>query len=599
PTPFNLYLISAYVDEFVIVAGLFVWLIFSLKIGKRMRYIVTVIFGALMILLVSAHFDTPFVVLALLSIPLCASFLIYDRFSLTKRKFLNLQTSLLYINYIGILAIIVGAISTIAILSRDLHLFSYQPGVVLHDYAYQLFDLISDVSPLAILLLGCCIPVKLIINESRRVLLNVKNKKCSINEKYLDDDDRKEEKGNRKRSNTVNEFDTNYYDHVKIRTRTIIIYISLFMFLSVILAFIPHLPSVNKDNQQIGSDSDSYVNWTKALIHSNSAVNFTKQAFFVQSSGERPLSLIFIYGIVKLFDAQNSLLTIIEHLPLILAPSLVFVSYFLTRELTSSDKASLVASFLTAVSFQTMVGVYAGYYANWIALIFGFSSIIFLIRFLKKRTVSNIALFLVLTISMLLSHQYTWAVFAIVMLVFLIAMIFTRLEIEGRYSRTGIILLILIVLVPVALGIGMTMVIGSGGGLLQDVSKAQAGLSINNFAARWSILKDTVFTYLGGLLSNFIILSLGLYWLYTCKPRDLASLFIFIFLSIGVIPIFFGDLLTQGRILYDIPFQIPAAIALTQLTKGRASVLLLPICIWIVLISVRAAANLYYVPAPS
>jgi hypothetical protein len=84
-----------------------------------------------------------------------------------------------------------------------------------------------------------------------------------------------------------------------------------------------------------------------------------------------------------------------------------------------------------------------------------------------------------------------------------------------------------------------------------------------------------------------------------CKLRELPSLFIFVFLSIGLIPIYLGDQLTQDRILYDIPFQIPAAIALTNLTKGRGSVLLLPICIWLILISVRAAANFYFVPTPS
>lgn len=606
PTPFNLYLISQDVDQFVIVAGLFLWLAFSLKIETRIRYVVSILFGALIVLLISAHFDIIVAIIALLSIPLCTSFLIYNSSSFTKRKFLNQQTSLLYINYVALVATIIAAISAITILSRDLHLFSNHISYLpMHDYLYQLFDLISDMSPIAIFLLAGCIPVKLIINASRKALLEVKNKKkkYNVSKNYLDDTTTttsKEGKG-KSNNNTVKEFDIDYHDRVKIRKRTIIIYLSLFMLLSVVLAIIPHLTTINKDNQQIGSDSDSYVNWTNALIHSNNPVNFTKQAFVVQSSGERPLSLIFIYGLVKLLGgAQNSLLSTIEHLPLILGPFLVFVTFFLTRELTSSYKTSLFASFLTAVSFQTVIGIYAGYYANWIALIFGYSSIIFLIRSLKKRTAMNLALFLVLTISMLLSHQYTWAVFAIVMLVFLIVMMFMRLEIGGaHYSRTGIILLILIVLLPAVLEIGRTIVIGSSGGLSQDVSKAEAGLSSNNFAGRWSTLKVTVFTYLGGQLSNFIILSLGLYWLYIRKLRELSSLFIFVFLSIGVIPIFFGDQLTQGRILYDIPFQIPAAIAITHLTKGRASVLLLPICIWLVLISVRAAANFYYLPTPS
>ncbi|MDQ6862292.1 MAG: hypothetical protein M3044_00565 [Thermoproteota archaeon] len=594
-TPFSLYLIGGYIDQLLIVIGLSVWLIFSLRIETKMTYAVTIVFGVLIALSMAAHLDILVLVIALLSIPLCTSFLIYNRSSITKRKFLNAQTRLLFTNHVALVATVVGLISAISILSKDLHLFTSQPGyLALHDYAYQIFDLFSDLSPVAIFLLVLCIPVKLIMNASRKALLRIKKKEPRSFENVQGAASHNEKNG--KISDADTELDIN--DHVRIRTRTIFIYLALFMLLSVILVIIPHLPSVNRDNQQIGSDSESYVNWTNALIHSNNALNFTKQVFLIQSSGERPLSLIFIYSLVKLFDGQNPL-TIIEYLPLILGPLLVFVTYFLTRELTSNDKTSLFASFLTAVSFQTLIGIYAGYYANWIGLIFGYSSIIFLIRFLKKRTKWNLALFSVLTISMLFSHQYTWTVFAIFMFVVLTVLILMRLEIGFHYSRIGIIILILIVLLPLVFEIGRTIAIGSSGGLLQDVSKAQAGLSANNFAARWSTLKDTVFVYLGGQLSNFIILFLGVCWLITSKFQQLSSLFIFIFLSIGIIPIFFGDQLTQGRILYDIPFQIPAALGLARLTKQRGNVLLVPICIWLVVLSVRAAANFYLVPSPS
>ena len=119
-----------------------------------------------------------------------------------------------------------------------------------------------------------------------------------------------------------------------------------------------------------------------------------------------------------------------------------------------------------------MIGIYAGYYANWISLIIGYSSIIFLLRFLKKRGRWNLTLFSVLTITMLLSHQYTWTVFATIIVVVLIVMLFMKVEIVIHYSRCRISLLILVVLLPVVLEIGRTTVIGSSGGLLQDLSKA-------------------------------------------------------------------------------------------------------------------------------
>ena len=53
----------------------------------------------------------------------------------------------------------------------------------------------------------------------------------------------------------------------------------------------------------------------------------------------------------------------------ILAPILVLVIYFPTRELTNSTLGPLFSSFITAVSFQVMIGTYAGFYSTWIALI--------------------------------------------------------------------------------------------------------------------------------------------------------------------------------------------------------------------------------------
>jgi hypothetical protein len=168
-----------------------------------------------------------------------------------------------------------------------------------HDYAYQIFDLISGVSPLAIFLLVGCIPVKLIMNASRKTLLSIKKKELDTNKNIKGASSRNEKHGITKRRCQNKYKDThNYY---------------LFLVVSASIGYSSNYthPSVNRNNQQIGSDSDSYMNWTHALNRSNSAANFTKQAFFVQSSGERPVSLIFIYG------GQYSLLTIIEQLPLI------------------------------------------------------------------------------------------------------------------------------------------------------------------------------------------------------------------------------------------------------------------------------------------
>ena len=58
-----------------------------------------------------------------------------------------------------------------------------------------------------------------------------------------------------------------------------------------------------------------------------------------------------------------------------------------------------------------------------------------------------------------------------------------------------------------------------------------------------------------------------MYWLYHSKLSEQSSIFLLIFLSLGVIPLFIGSIVIQARVFFDIPFQIPAAIALTYMRK--------------------------------
>ena len=150
----------------------------------------------------------------------------------------------------------------------------------------------------------------------------------------------------------------------------------------MLLAFIPHLSTINVDNQKIGNDSDEYVDWINKLKQSSNAQEFLNE-IFVNLGPDRPLSLLLLYLITSFVNISP--LVTLEHLPIILGPALVLATYFLTRELFSNETTSLIAAFLTAgMSFHILVGIYAGLYANWIALIFGYLSLIFLFRYLKK-----------------------------------------------------------------------------------------------------------------------------------------------------------------------------------------------------------------------
>jgi hypothetical protein len=273
---------------------------------------------------------------------------------------------------------------------------------------------------------------------------------------------------------------------------------------------------------------------------------------------------------------------------MILGPLLVLVTFYLTREMTSNDKQALLASFLTSISFQVTVGIYAGFYANWFALIIGYLSFLFLVRCLKYSSNRNLIVFSVLIIVLLFTHVHTWSVMVGVMSVLLIILIKVK-----QYSKKRTALLLVILLSSVVIDVVRTSMTGSMTGIEKDIEFAKAtGTGIEQFALRWGNLTRSVYSFLGGQFSNFIIFSLGLYWAFQSNTRDVSTKFLMIFMSIGLIAFLIGDYRVQGRIFYDIPFQIPAAIALSSLWKfRRGSLIAIPVCIWLISLTIRAVTN--------
>jgi hypothetical protein len=457
---------------------------------------------------------------------------------------------------IGVITGCIGLISSITPL-----LAIPSDSTYVRNYTYEIFLLFSSLSPVLMILLIGCLPVKLFIKGFMDGILKIKN----------------------------NQIGSTPSNDSCVKPKSKIIYLLLFMLLSVFLALIPHQPSINRDNQQIGVDTDYYVVWTNGLLHSHDYLEFLQQAFVIQNLGDRPLTLIFLFIIAKIVNVSLFYLT--EYLPVILGPALVLAVYFLTRELTSNEIASLFASFLTATSFQVSIGIYAGFYANWFALIIGYVSFVFLIKFLKMPgNKLNLLVFSVLIVLLLFSHVYTWSILVIVMGVFL-AIMFKL----NHYRRQSIVLLLLVVLASVIIDVARTTITSSASGIERDIEVAKVtGVGPEQFALRWSNLLRTIYSYVGGQFSNFIIFTLGLYWLFRSSIREPATIFLITYLSIGLFPFLLGDYRIQTRVFYDIPFQIPAGIALYFIRKQAiSSVMLLPICIGLIGTSITAISNFY------
>jgi hypothetical protein len=92
----------------------------------------------------------------------------------------------------------------------------------------------------------------------------------------------------------------------------------------------------------------------------------------------------------------------------------------------------------------------------------------------------------------------------------------------------------------------------------------RTGTGAEQVEIRWSNLVRTVQVYVGGIYGNMFLLSIafmGSILLYYNK-MNYSMPFILVFLSLGILPLFFGDREVMSRVMYDIPFQIPAAVSL-------------------------------------
>lgn len=546
--PFTGYIISEFVDHLIIAYGTVLWL--GLTSRGRTRIILAGIYGAITSIVALAGLQTLFDVVTLSSIPIVVSLLIYNKFTI--KKFLH--TSNLTLNYFAILG---TALGFCGIIISSLPLFSITvKSIPLHDYAYEISLLLANLSPILILFLVMSSPFKLFLKK----FTSKQNKNLNLP----------------------------ITGH-SIRSQTKILYLLSFMLLSIIIALIPHMSSINPSNQQVGSDSPDYIIMINKLMESNNPQEFVQKIFVsIPLSTDRPITTVFFYTLAKSVPASVSYT--IDHLPIILGPGLVLAVFFLTRELTSNDTTSLLASFLTAVSFHTLIGMYSGIYANWFALIIGYLSFVFLIRFLKAPRKLNLLVYSTLLIFLVFTHVYTWTILTLFTGVFLVVMY--RLNF---YQKKIIITLLIVLLASVAIDITRSILTGVSGGIQDDVGLARiAGTGQSSFL--WTSMTDMTQNFSGGIFGSFIIFALGVYWLVRSNSWELSSIFILIFLSIAVLPLLFGDGIIQSRVLYDIPFQIPAAIGLTYLNRRPNGMLVvLPICLWLVSMSIRDITNFYFI----
>jgi hypothetical protein len=365
-------------------------------------------------------------------------------------------------------------------------------------------------------------------------------------------------------------------------------YLSLVIILSIISSYIPQLMIPEGSKETIGADSLDYVRMLEGLSTGDTIYEVFIQSFVVQMNGDRPLSLLLFVLIVNVLNASDYLVAI-ELLPLLLSPLLVISVYCLSKEISSNDSTALLCSFLTVVSYQITVGIYGGLYANWFSLVLGFFSLTYLLKYLKKRGKHCLVIFSIIFICLFLSHSVSWTIFTLVIIIYLISLLF----LDSR-NRAKFLPVILIILLTISIDIGKQVLFDSSGIKIDLELANQENSGISQISRLWTNLTDTTQIFLGGLLGNSVFYIFAIYWICVSNIRKRGDLLLLIYLAIMTLPIFFGTSEIQSRVLYEIPVQIPAAIALSLIKYKGNTLFVIGICIWVLSIYFRSISNLHF-----
>jgi hypothetical protein len=238
---------------------------------------------------------------------------------------------------------------------------------------------------------------------------------------------------------------------------------------------------------------------------------------------------------------------IIEYLPMILAPLLSLSSYGFVRFGHGSASFAGLTALFAPFSFYLPVGLWGGYYANMLALVFAYLFLTLLVLFSKSPSATNYAAMFAVSVALFLTHPWTWVLLATTALVFTLTLWReTRLSIHLK-SIAGILI------AGVALDVLKSTIFATRSVAADLATKLPTSADASSF---WVNLVDGLLYTHSGLLGNWIILGVGLFACFALRFRDRFERLILLWVGVASIPFLILDSYNQTRIVYDLPIPV-------------------------------------------
>src|SRR5881396_2458783 len=318
---------------------------------------------------------------------------------------------------------------------------------------------------------------------------------------------------------------------------------------SVLLAFVPYRPDLNPNGILVGVDSPTYVTWISQML-ARPFPQALQYSFVEGLDGSRPLLLVVLYMIASLGVSPSQ---VIEYLPMILAPLLALSSYAFVRFGQGSPSFAGLTALFTPFTFYIPVGLWGGYYANMLALVFGYLFLTLLLLFSKSPSATKYCTMFALSVALFLTHPWTWVLIATAGLVFALSLWReTRLTIHLK-SIAGI------VIAGVALDVLKSTLFATRTVAADLTTKLPTSADPSAF---WVNLVDGLLYTHGGLLGSWIILGVGLFACFALRFKDWFERLVLLWVGLASMAFLILDSYNQTRILYDLPIPVLTASAL-------------------------------------
>jgi len=362
---------------------------------------------------------------------------------------------------------------------------------------------------------------------------------------------------------------------------------------SVILPIYPYIPTINPDFKSVSTDVFYYTPWMETVLDSDGLDEFAENIFVNISGGDRPLSLLVFFALTTATGAP--LVTILQLMPVILTPALTATAYYFVLTGSKNKQLAVMVALIVPFSTTVIVGIYAGFYANWMAIIFSLLAFSFLLKFLESGRKSYLPVILGFIIAILFAHNYTWSYMISALVLF--SVVYGVIHRRRRGIVTTLVLVGIVIAISISVDLSKMAFLRNDSGLDKEIAAAANQIAAEEFTRRWNNLNYVFTIFLGGDYTNSVIYALALVWMIGARYKDdNMNLAIMAMTFVGVIALFAGEYSVQSRVLWNIPIFIPAGIVLYNLIRQPASLankaIFIAIMIYFGNYALRSLANL-------